>query len=316
MQIPKILDVVVGIAVMFFVLSTVASGIHEVFARALATRSKQLWRSLGAMLDVIGAQPDKTERVKTIAFGLNGDRDPRPSSQPTSAAPTTYRQRLFAHDLINGLDDTTQMAKTRLSHIEPDLFSRALLDIVSSGQHLDNTAAAKDAIDNLPESRLKHELEALVRHAGPDLGELRTDIGSWFETRMDGLSRAYRRRSRWWLFIIGLIVAVGVNVDALHVTNRFYRDDAMRTLIAAEAESLAADCEFTDGQPDDACKQKIDAAGDAIELPVWWSQDATVNGSTILGWVVAAVAISQGAPFWFDVLRRTAGFKRAAMSTT
>lgn len=71
---------------------------------------------------------------------------------------------------------------------------------------------------------------------------------------MEGLSRAYRRRTRWWVFALGIVVAVGFNVDALRV--------------------------------------------------VW----------SIVGWFIAAAAIAQGAPFWFDVLRRVAGFKRGALS--
>ena len=187
MSVSTILDVVIGIVFVFFVFSTVASGIHEAIARALATRSKQLWRSLGTLLDGTEPTPGKKERATAIALGLTGSRDPRPSTDAASGGEASTLQKFFAHDLINGLDDTTQLAKTRLSHIEPNLFSRALLDVVSGNQHLENTAAAKEAIDGLPESRLKKDLQALVRHAGADIEELRDDIGSWFDTRMDVL---------------------------------------------------------------------------------------------------------------------------------
>ena len=316
MSVSKILDVVIGIVFVFFVFSTLASGIHEVVTRALATRSKQLWRALATLLDGLGDEPDKTQRAATIAFGLNGARDPRPSSQPTTAPAATNVQRLFAHDLINGIDDTTQLPKTRLSHIEPELFSRALLDLISDNSRLENTADAREAVDNLPESRLKDELQALVRHAGAEIEQLRADIAGWFDIRMEALSRAYRRRTRWWLFVVGVIVAVGLNVDAVRVVNRFYEDDATRTLISAEAESLAESCEFSGGEPDAACKANLEAASDALKLPVWWGQGESVNGLTLLGWAIAAAAISQGAPFWFDVLRRVAGFKRGAISST
>ena len=35
----------------------------------------------------------------------------------------------------------------------------------------------------------------------------------------------------------------------------------------------------------------------------------------MIGWIIATAAIAQSGPFWFDVLRRIAGFKKAAMST-
>ncbi|MFT7649985.1 MAG: hypothetical protein ACI8Y4_004750 [Candidatus Poriferisodalaceae bacterium] len=51
MGVSVVLDVVIGLVLVFFVFSLVASGIHEAETRMLATRSKQLWRALGTLLD-------------------------------------------------------------------------------------------------------------------------------------------------------------------------------------------------------------------------------------------------------------------------
>lgn len=317
-----ILDVALGVVFVFIIFSTVASGIHEFIARMLATRSKQLWRALGVMLDDMPTPERRMDQAKTAALGLTGKRDARPERSASTEVTAdgadderTTSQKLFAHDLINGLDNTAKRGRTRLSHIEPDVFSRALLDVVSGNETLEDTRAARRAIGALKSSRLKNELTAVARHADNDIQKLRDDLGRWFDIHMEALTQAYRRRTRWWLFLVGLIVAVGFNVDAIRVTNGFYEDDALRALVVAEAESLVGECTFTNGNPDEECKTKIEAASEALELPLWWGDDAQVDALSIIGWIIAAAAIAQGGPFWFDVLRRIAGFKKAAMST-
>ncbi len=315
MSISSILDVIIGVAFVFFLFSVLASGVHELVTRALATRSKQLWRAIGNLLDGEPAASTAKTRASEIVLGLNDERDPRPVL--ATSAPQATKEKLFAHVLIRGLDDTgklTSWTKSRLSHIEPDIFSRALIDVVSDGADLQDTAAFKTVVGRLPDGELKDELSAIARHAGDELVDLRQDIGSWFDSRMEALTKAYRRRTRWWLFAIGVLVAVGFNVDAVRVTDEFYSDDATRALVVGEAEALVESCTIVDGEPDDTCKAQLESASNALHLPVWWD-DADVNGWSMLGWLIAAAAIAQGGPFWFDVLRRLAGFKKAASST-
>jgi hypothetical protein len=319
LNISTILDVVIGLAAVFFVFSTVASGIHEVITRALATRSKHFWRALGSLLDDSDAAPPRRERAAEIALGLNGKRDPRPlaSAHADSTVDATPHalQQFLASDLIRAGDSTKQFVKTRLSHVEPDQFSRALLDVISGNERLEDTAAARLAIAKMPNSKLKREMEALARHSGDEIIELRDDISRWFDVRMASLTRAYRRRTRWWLFAIGLLVAVGFNVNAVRVTNDLYRDQPLRSLVTAKAESLASECKIESGKPDAACQAKIDSTIDTLKLPVWWSTDKSITFWTIVGWIAAAAAIAMGAPFWFDVLRRATGMKQGAITS-
>lgn len=318
MTISTVLDVAIGIVFVFFLFSIVASGIHELVARVLATRSKQLWRALGNLLDDDHETQAGLQRASTLVLGLTRSRDPRPTlAQALNPAPDSVTQKLWAHSMVRGLDDTDRWQKwtrTRLSHIEPDLFSRALLDVLSGDTLIADTATFQDFVSELPNCELRRELSAIARHAGEYIEDVREDVGHWFDTRMEALSKAYRRRTRWWLFVVGVIVAVGFNVDAIHVTDTFYEQDALRALVAAEAESLVGTCTFTEGVPDDTCKEQLTDASDALRLPVWWGE-SEINRWSVPGWLIAGAAIAQGGPFWFDLLRRLAGFKKAAMST-
>lgn len=322
MGVSTVLDVIVGVVFVVFLFSIVASGVHELFTWVLATRSKQLWRSIGRLLDGETTPVDTSEKARVVVLGLNRANDPRPRLDPVGAPAATgatgLKDRLFAHPLIRGLEDgdrLKQRTRTRLSHIEPDVFSRALIDVVSGNAELEDTAAFRRALGAVPEGPLRDELGAVARHAGHEIDDLRRHLGEWFDARMDALTRSYRSRTRWWLFAIGLVVAIGFNVDAVTVTNTFYRDEATRALVVAEAEALAGSeaCTFDEaGRLADDCRDGLAATADVLDLPVWWD-GAQVDGWSIVGWLIAGAAIAQGGPFWYDVLRRLAGFRRSAV---
>lgn len=321
MGLSTILDVVIGVVFIFFVFSLVASGVHELVSRALASRSKQLWRAIGRLIDDDEGTTSSVRRTRTIVGGLNGSRDPRPD-RGGSAGSSRRSDQLLAHALIGGLDEADtwgRQAKTRISHIEPELFSRALIDVVAGNATLEDTAAFRRALGTLPDGRLRRELEAVARHAGPGIDDLRRDLAAWFDDRMDALSTAYRRRTRWWLFVLGVVVAVGFNVDAVDVTNAFYRNEATRALVVAEAEALAAGdlCDVDDaGDVSEDCRDRLAATADNLDLPVWWEDGFDLDGGrSLIGWLIGGAAIAQGGPFWFDVLRRLAGFRRSALVT-
>ncbi|MEM9562868.1 MAG: hypothetical protein AAGA93_09640 [Actinomycetota bacterium] len=311
MGVSTILDVVIGVVFVVFVFSVVASGVHELVTWALATRSKQLWRAIGRLLDGEAGPASNPGRAAQVAFGLNGGNDRRPARDAVIEGEPSLKDQLFAHPLVNGLDGTGGSGtRTRIDHIDAGLFSRALVDVVSGGRRLEDTAEFRRAIGHLPVA-LRQELESVARHAGDTIEELRTDLSGWFDDRMDALTRSYRSRTRWWLFAIGLAVAVAFNVDALDVTNEFYRDEVTRALVVAEAEALAASptCEpDATGAITEACRDQVSATANALDLPVWW--DRSPDAWSPIGWLIAGAAIAQGGPFWYDVLRRLAGFRR------
>jgi hypothetical protein len=125
------------------------------------------------------------------------------------------------------------------------------------------------------------------------------------------LSEGYRRRAKWFLLAIGIVLAVVCNVDAISVAQRLQRDDAVRAAVVAQAEGVADACDGkTDAELTTCLKDETAPASDAVPLPVGW-QDFQFKSFTILGWLVTGFALMQGAPFWFDLLQRAVTFRRS-----
>jgi hypothetical protein len=351
----NLLDVVIGLAFIFLVFSLLVSAVHEAGSRALGTRSKNLWNSLHELLDAssLGHQVPRKARTTGAILGLTRQRDKRPtpvyrSQDQAEAAAGYWTDQLYRHPLVRKLDDTRSLTRSRLSHIEPNDFSRALLDLVLTKGGSTNsadtptatdpqvaaeeTAGTQAAIDirqaiavlkaTGSSAPFLKDLEVLARQTQGDVERLKIEVDQWFDARMDALSRAYRKRTRWWLFALGLVVAVGFNVEALHATQALYREDALRDAVAAEATQIVNECGTTQGTStapsgtgtgaatSQSCLDtKLGDASQRLQLPVGWKR-FSFTWLTPIGWLITAAALAQGGPFWFDLLRQLTGIRK------
>lgn len=320
MGISTLLDVVIGLAFIFTIFSLLASGAYEVGARALATRSKHLWSALHDLLDGGPTAMNAWGRAKGVVSG-----DQRPT---VGSGGDRWTDRLYENPLVRKLDDTLTFEKARLSHIDAEDFSRAILDEVwkKATEAADAPPAdigeAIAIVKNLPgASPFLDDLQIIARQLGNDVDRVKTEVSRWFDSRMDAVSKAYRKNSRWWLFIIGLLVAGVFNVDAINATAELYNDEALRQAVATQAAAVVAECQSTDDSDAKApvsdpgviecIDTEVGKVANALSLPVGHEGGFKITGLGLLGWIVAAAALAQGAPFWFDTLSRLSGLKKS-----
>jgi hypothetical protein len=241
----------------FLVFSLVVSGINEGFTRILASRSRQLWRALRQLLD-----------------GTAGTGDQRPRKDTVADANSPLSVKLYAHPLISQLETAVRDQRSRLSHIPSTEFSRGLIDVlVPAGAEATGVEETRAKLHDLPDgSPIKKPLLAIASEAGAEVDKLRQNIGDWFDTRMTGLSALYRRRTKWFLLAVGLLVAVALNVDAIGAAKQLYRDEALRAAVAQEAMKVASDCQAKTGADLESCtKTGVANVDGSITLPVGWT---------------------------------------------
>jgi hypothetical protein len=290
-----LVDVAIGMAFLFLVFSLVVSGINEAITRALAWRSRHLWSALRELLD----------------GGTDTSRgDERPNLTQTVSAASPLTEQLRAHPLVHQLEGKARKAVTaldphsRISRIPPTDFSRALLDVLVEGDPAIHTVGdAVAAIEALPEGDLRTQLLTLASEANGQLDKLRGAVGEWFDGRMEALSRTYKSRVKWFLVVIGLIVAGVLNVDAVGAATTFYRDAALRAAVVQQATNLVDSCD-EDKEVADCLKREVEKTDGALRLPVGWPDPDGIQAFQVFGWILAGIAIGQGAPFWFDLLRK------------
>ena len=173
----------------------------------------------------------------------------------------------------------------------------------------------RDAIGNIGDTKVKQCLMTLVDAAGNDVSKARENIEAWYNSSMERVTGWYKRRSQLIILVLGLGVVIAVNADTIAISTSLSRDKAVRDSLVAAAQEFAKQQSATDKAMErvDQYTEKIRNLG----LPLGWNKtnplsipdkkkpDESVSWfMKIIGWLITTVAISLGAPFWFDLLNK------------
>jgi hypothetical protein len=185
-------------------------------------------------------------------------------------------------------------------------------------------------------------IEKYAAEKDSKIGLARKNVETWFDDSMDRLSGAFKRNAQAWAFGIGLFLAVVMNVDSVALAVHLWRDPSIRQVLATKASRFDLPEGEIQSDPDQAMRD-FTKQFEGINLPLGWTLKAgngpvvydpdcqlfpgpeqtfgipSVNnscitpfapdGSTnillkILGIFLSGLAARQGAPYWFDFLKR------------
>ena len=200
----------------------------------------------------------------------------------------------------------------------------------------------RTAVTHIQVEPLKHALLPLIDASGGDVAKARKNIEDWFDGSMDRVSGWYKRHAQWVTLVLALSITLLMNVDSILIAKTLSHDPQLRKVIAdaaaAKAETAggktpepskpsdpgapltgaagAQDAAASKATADDlanANKRLEDAVAevDKLSLPIGWDTDDPrlypKDGNwfpKVKGWLLTIVAVSLGAPFWFDVLNK------------
>lgn len=87
--------------------------------------------------------------------------------------------------------------------------------------------------------RIKQGLVPLMDAAGNDMARVRENIEGWYNASMDRVSSWYKRRAQVTILILGLFIAITINVDTVTIAKRLSTDKALRESLVAAADAYA-----------------------------------------------------------------------------
>lgn len=299
-----ILDVAVGLLFIYLLLSFFCTAAQETLEGWIKRRATALEAGIREMLD----DPEGTE----WAFQLY--------SHPLiyGLFPGEYRPRRSWGAFLKS------WGRTNLpSYISARNFSSALLDIAVHSRPGAPGRSLKETLEQLPNAHVRRVLLSLASAAGEDMALFRENVETWFNSAMERLSGPYKRFSHGVLLVLGLVLAAGLNVDTVAVLKGLADDPRARQQLAFAAEAYR-ERQAQTGEEGAEKGGKVglagakEAAAQLRELhdfgvPIGWSrsdprtkhpEDWEGWVTKIVGWLLTALAISLGAPFWFDLLNR------------
>ena len=309
----SILEVAIGLVFVYLLLSLMCSAVNEIIEAKLKNRATDLERGIRELFDEEngGGIVEKFYKHPLI-YGLY------------SGKYQTANKKIGFWDYLK---------KTNLpSYIPSANFAQAILDIVFNDVKTENISAdvnpgqeslpaaddspnsslitvrsIQSATQNPGSSKFQLALRALAQQSEGDVNKLRENIEAWFNSSMDRVSGWYTRRTKWIIIAIGLILTIGININTITIAKRLSNDNTLRNAIVAQAEKTASDS--LPGANFEENKKQLESLG----LPIgrenfgWYSGEFELWNHLFLhlfGWLLTVMAISLGAPFWFDVLNK------------
>lgn len=302
-----VFDIVLGMVFIYLVLSLICTAAKEFIEGLTRMRANDLERGLKELLQ----DPTATGLVTQIyqhplidsLFQGDYSPDPKRRKQIGSQLPTYIPARNFALALMNLIETDAHRSAAQAAGAPTAPAPRSI-------------ASLQQAIDESPllaqNTQVQQALRTLVHVADLDLNQARANIEGWFNSAMDRVSGWYKRRTQFIVAFLGILLVVAANADTFAIGDALARDKALREALvnsSSEYEKLTAAKGQQPLPPEKWSEAKVREFV-SLGLPLGWSRtafyetDPWVWIKRVLGWMVTTLAISLGAPFWFDVLNK------------
>jgi len=316
-----LLDVALGLGLIYLGASLLVTVLNEWVAHLLQLRGRALGSALTQLLDL-----DELATVRTSPLL-------RPLVNSAKRLRSSYVDtRSLAHSII-GAVSAVAMSPAQRESGEPVSIEQLRAQILK-----------------LPDSSIRGVLVTISQSVGR-VDQLVGELADWSERSLTALGESYKKRIQWIGLGMGLLVAVAGNVQTLDIVKRLYSDKELRDYVSVASEQsmriatpdLVSECSRiiahgdsvlppVSGEPAPGIRAATpsSAPGESgrcapvirlvdgmlardrtlAQLPVGWGASAESFATAIkrpenwIGWLLTALALSLGAPFWFDMLNR------------
>lgn len=309
-----LLDVVIGLTLIYTLLSLLASELTEFLTTLWRWRAKHLQQGIMTLLGEPLALRRNPELFKNTITG-----------------------KLYYSSLIASMTHRLRRGKALIgpAYIPSEVFADALLEVLQNLPDLeDHKTQLKQEVDRSIDAftqllskiensselppRLKDNLRQLAQRtqektadAEQRLQQFRYEIALWFEQSNARVTTLYRRHIKAFTVLLSTILAVLINADSLYMLRRISENTATRTVIIQNAVQIEG-CQNDLSSPN--CTNRMAFLLNSTTIPIGWhpvnrrTQFPQLNGfyvlRAVIGWLLTGIAISMGSRFWFQLLNK------------
>ena len=272
-----ILDVIIGLLFVYLLLAILCTTVNEWIAGIFKTRAATLASAIRQLLDS--------------------------QSGPASTDMDWFLKQFYGHPLIAGMKPS-RGDRPHPAYLPSRAFATAIVDIVTP-QNSGSVSFTdlESGINKLPDGDVKKALLALIHTAQGDFLTAQKNIETWFDDTMDRVSGWYKRRTQLWTALVALLLTVGTNADTVKIAGTLWRTPTRREQFLESARNPVQPAATVSTSQLDALGQVLGwTSADRLPQAVTPADWASFWFRRLIGWVLTIVAVSLGAPFWFDLL--------------
>jgi len=285
MSIPLILEVAIGLIVVYYLLGSVVSLITQWINEALESRGKALQQYL---IKIVGDK--KIEDLRNLP-------------QIQALRPIRYKGFL---SVFASITEPKMVEKIPVATLVDSFFDIAGL---TSKKELSLLELA-ELIDKLPDSGGKSAFINWINQGVTNIADLRTRTTAYFTGMMDQAAETFRARARSFVIILSIGITILFGTDTIQLAKVLWTNAELRAVAAAQADAVVAE----GGTTADLSDLVDNLSQFSIKIG-WWQTQQFPSTSDISGWAIfillkvlglgiTAAAVSQGSSFWYDLLKK------------
>lgn len=309
-----LLDIVIGLSLIYTCLSLLASELTEFVITVLHWRTRCLKQSIVTLLGESPLRNDSEQFKDTIAARLLNS--PRLISVMQSfdrrsgfvilfkAMPQLFAEALL--DVLQSLPAQNQLC----SNLSPDHSNNAVNPIVHHQSIIQSSPELSPQLKgNL--QRILDRVQRIEPDANRQLVRLTDEIGRWFSYAMIDALAIYKHQFKIISLLVSLVLVIAMNVDSLYIIRRISENTATRAIVMQNATQIQ-DCQDHLSSPN--CVERLSSLMESTTIPIGWqpsnrkkqfSQPSKVIIlRTIGGWLLTSLAVAMGSRFWLQILNQ------------
>lgn len=296
MPFPQVLEVVIGLILIYYILGALVSIFTQAVLQSLETRGVALERYLKMLAGDMAIEIRDLPQIRVL------------------------RPIRYAHWWnVFGADTKPK----RIERIPVETLVDAFFDLTGlTAQGSLNARELTTLIGKLPESDGKQALLGWVTQGVTTLNDLRERAQSYFGGVLSQAAQTFRAKARSIVIIASVVVTLLFGTDTIQLAKELWANAGLRTVALGQAEAIASHTEDSSGP--NALLTDLGALSFRIG---WWTDVHPPGESTpgewfhyvfykLIGLAITAMAVSQGSSFWYDLLRKLTGGTSSASKPT
>jgi hypothetical protein len=236
-----IIEVGIGLVLVFSLLSIIVTQVNNVIVNVLNLRAENLRDGIERLITDADMQREiLTHPLVDVVQGPQAQNARVGWPQRLGAALRQGVALIFQPHLINRRDTTAT------SYVDANVFSSVMIsslaknpELVAQAAQLENLPVSKfiEMLKaNIDDPRLERTLEAMLSTA-TNITEVQNKLALWFNSNMSQMSDVYKRRVQYVSFMVGLLLAILLNVDSIYMAQTFWNDPALREVAVSAAQA-------------------------------------------------------------------------------
>lgn len=291
MSISAIVEVGVGLVLVYYIFSYISSGITTWITRIVQLDAKRLEEGLLELFE----DPDKLGDIM---------------NHPWVRILRPKKLNLLGNTIVEEIEDWR--AGKRVTWIPPETFSKVMADVLAPGEDgLGDIQDIRRAIMALPAGSLKSNLLGMVNKSVTSVETFRSNVEAWFNDAMSGVSLVYRKNTKQIVIAVTFLLTVGLNVDTIAIGTALWKAPTSRAIATATADEIIQAAQPDEDVNLEEVREMVESLED-VGIPLFWHKEYAPQNSDqtiakVAGLVISWVALAQGSPFWYDILKRLRG---------